>query len=309
MKIGYPARNLRIGCTPAHTFRLGSYREERFRETIAQNLDCLEKTLQYNAQHGLRFFRIGSDIIPFASHPVCGVRWWEEFAGRLAALGEFIRRERFRISMHPGQFTIVNTADDALFANTVAELVYHDRLMRGLCLDDTHKVQIHVGGIYGDKAASLDRFAARFAELPDAVQRRLVIENDDRLFTLADCLTLHERIGVPLVFDNLHHHLHNRGESVLDAFAAARATWHDADGETRRHGVPMMDYSDPDTTPGARTGKHAQSVNAAAFAALLVMVEQHSPGADYDVMLELKDKEGSALAARPFAATLQQFVH
>lgn len=285
MKIGYPARNLSIGCTPAHTFRLASFTDERFMATVTLNLDCLVAILRYNAEHDVRFFRIGSDLIPFASHPVNTLAWWDVFAETLAEIGAFIREQNMRISMHPGQFTIINTPNDTLFATTAAELVYHARLLEAFGLDETSKLQLHVGGIYGDKSLSIQRFAERFVTLPANVQARVVVENDDRLFSVADCCRLYDLIGIPMVFDNLHHKLLNEGEPLAEAFASARATWQDVGV------IPMMDYSDQ--APDARPGKHAEHIDAEAFAAFL----SEAGDADYDIMLELKDKESSALDA------------
>lgn len=288
IRVGYPARNLSIGCTTAHTFRLASYSEARLLETLARNLDCLIATLHFNLEHDLRFFRIGSDLIPFGSHPVQTADWQTPFTTQWDTIAALIHDHQMRISMHPGQFTLVNTPNDALFAATTAELVHHVRLLERLNLDPRHKIQIHVGGIYGDKAASLERFAARWETLPASVKARLVIENDDRLFSVADCRWLHTRIETPIIFDNLHHELLSSGETVAEGFTLAYATWRDADG------VPMMDYSQQDMTDKARAGKHAAHLDAAAFAAFIASI-----GApEVDIMLEMKDKEGSALAAR-----------
>ncbi|MEW5802880.1 MAG: hypothetical protein AB1847_12345 [bacterium] len=59
-------------------------------------------------------------------------------------------------------------------------------------LDYAAKIQIHVvGGIYGNRPKSIERFVERFAELDEKIKQRLVIENDDRNYTLKDCLDIH----------------------------------------------------------------------------------------------------------------------
>lgn len=82
MKIGYPCINTSIGCTANSTFRLKNYSEENMVEKINNNLDCLEKILNYNVEKGFLFFRISSDLVPFASHPICTFNWRGYFKKR-----------------------------------------------------------------------------------------------------------------------------------------------------------------------------------------------------------------------------------
>jgi UV DNA damage endonuclease len=285
MRIGYPCINRSLGVAPNRTFRLASYSPARLRETIALNLDALERTLQYNVAHGLLYFRIGSELIPFASHPVCDIDWREEFGARLRSIGRMVTRAGMRIAMHPDQFVVLNSPDSGIVARSVAELEYHCAVLDTMGLPAHAKVQLHVGGVYGDKGSALNRFADTCASLAPAVRKRLVIENDDRLFALADCLSLHERVGVPILFDTFHHECLNRGESLRAAFRGAARTW------GRRDGPPLVDYSSQ--KPGARTGSHTESIDIRHFRATIRALD----GFDFDIMLEIKDKEESALRA------------
>ncbi len=192
MRIGYPCINRSIGCTASRTFRLASYTEERLKETVKGNLACLQNILEYNRNHGMLFFRITSDLVPFASHPVCTFPWQTHFAGEFEQIGEYIRKHGFRISMHPDQFVLLNAPDEGVFQRSIADLVYQTQVLDLMGLDPTAKVQIHVGGAYGDKPLSMDRFADRYELLDPVIKNRLVIENDERLYTISDCLALHE---------------------------------------------------------------------------------------------------------------------
>ncbi len=285
MRIGYVAQNLSLDCTPSSTFRLASYSAERLRATVARNLACLKRILQYNAAHGLLNYRITSDLVPFASHPVCDVDWATEFSTELAALGVYAREQGMRLSMHPGQYILIGSPSEATWRSSAAELEYHAAVLDRMGMDATARLQIHVGGVYGDKLASSARFVERFALLPENVRRRLVIENDERLYGVLDCLRISEAAGMPILFDDFHFRLKDDGIPYSEALALTRATWREADG------VPLVDYSSQQ--PEKRFGSHALTLDEADFAAFLERI-----GTDeVDVMLEIKDKNESALKA------------
>lgn len=80
-----------------------------------------------------------------------------------------------------------------------------------------NKVNIHIGGVYGDKESTLERFAANFQLLSDNCKKRLTLENDDWgcAFAVKDLLPLSRKCNIPIVFD-FHHHKFCSGEVQLD---------------------------------------------------------------------------------------------
>ena len=285
MRIGYPCINRSIGCSPSRTFRLASYSDERVKKTVNVNLVCLLKIFSYNVDHGMLFFRITSDMVPFASHPVCTFPWREHFTDEFRRIGEYTRSHRFRISMHPDQFVLLNAPDRGVLERSIADLMYQSQVLDLLGLDDSAKLQIHLGGVYQDKTASMERFIKNYEGLDETIRRRLVIENDERLYTISDCLSIHEHTGVPVLFDVFHHSLNNNNERTPDLLGPVRATWKKTDG------IPMVDYSSQE--PGKRTGAHAESIDQRDFLSFL----HSSMPYDFDIMLEIKDKEKSAMSA------------
>ena len=285
MRIGYPCINRTLECRGNRTFRLKSYSEERLVETVAGNLDCLRRILEFNAARGILFFRITSDLVPFASHPVCRFDWGEHFQGEFRRIGRFIRKHRIRISMHPDQFTLLNSLKEEIFQRSRRELLYHARVLDLLGLNLTAKIQIHVGGVYGDKDDAIQRFIARYGTLEEEIRRRLVIENDDVSYTLSDCLAVSSETGVPVLFDVFHHSVNPSGEPVPEAVRLAAGTWR------KRDGILMADYSS--RRPGGSRGNHAESIDIPDFRKFLAA----SRPVDFDLMLEIKDKEKSALKA------------
>jgi UV DNA damage endonuclease len=295
MKIGYPCINWTIGCKGDRRFRLNSYSEKRLIDTARNNLDCLLQILRFNVQHGILFFRITSDLIPFASHAVCQFDWLSHFRREFEEIGSYINLHDIRISMHPGQFTLLNTPDDSVLENSTRELLYHAQVLDAMALDSTAKIQLHVGGVYGDKGKGILRFIERYKSLDEQIKNRLVIENDDRNYSLTDCLRIHAEIGIPVLFDVLHHELNNSGEGLKDAFALFTKTWEEEDG------IPMVDYSQR-RTAGLNI-RHSESIDVEQFKRFL---EQTRPF-NYDVMLEIKDKEKSALRALPILVSDPRF--
>ncbi len=285
MKIGYPCINRTIGCTADRTFRLKSYSDSRLVETVENNLSCLLKILKFNVENAILFFRITSDLVPFASHPINWIDWASHFKEELREIGGFIKANNVRISMHPDQFNVLNSPDENVFERTVAELSYHAQVLDTMNLGEDAKIQLHVGGVYGDKARSMDRYVSRVGQLPKAVRQRLVIENDDRLYTLQDCVSLSSEVGIPVIFDTFHHQLNGSGEGVQEAMVLVGPTWKSVDG------IPMVDYSSQ--SAGQRRGHHAESLDSSDFQQFLHQTSPH----DFDIMLEIKDKEASALKA------------
>jgi len=114
-----------------------------------------------------------------------------------------------------------------------------------------------------------------------------VIENDDRLYTLRDCLRIHEEIGIPVLFDVFHHEVNSSGETVWESLKLITQTW------GKRDGVPMIDYSSQE--PGERARKHAETIDLAHFQWFIDVI--NDLGFDGDIVLEIKDKERSAVKA------------
>jgi UV DNA damage endonuclease len=198
--------------------------------------------------------------------------------------------------MHPGQYTVLNSPDISVIERSKKELLYHRQVLDALGIDTSAKIQIHIGGVYGNKPASMARFIDVYGSLDQAIRRRLVIENDDLRYTLHDCMKVYERTGIPVLFDTFHHELNSSGENIGNAFSAFTRTWNQEDG------IPMVDYSNRDES-GVRI-KHAESIDIDHFKRLLVQTGRF----DFDLMLEIKDKERSALKAIKVANHDKRFI-
>jgi UV DNA damage endonuclease len=302
MRLGFAVKVLGDGGLPSHDTR-----RWQSDPSLGVSLDCLEAVLEYAAGHGIDMYRMATALAPYASHPDLP-QFRDQparFAQRLAEVGETARRLDVRLSTHPGQYTVLNSEDERVRALAVEELEVQAELFDGMGLGPEAVVVLHVGGAAGGHDAALDRFVAGFEALSDAARARLVVENDDRTFSLRDVLALAERIGRPVVWDILHHHC-NDPDRIPDreALELALATW--PEGVT-----PKMHYSTPKTAIEEQAKKvgrrverklvlpqlraHADMIDPIGFEHF---VTETAAGLDVDVMLEAKGKDLALLTLR-----------
>jgi UV DNA damage endonuclease len=112
--------------------------------------------------------------------------------------------------------------------------------MMGLSRTPYNKINIHLGGVYGDKESAMDRFCKNFELLPDSVKTRLTVENDDKatMYSVKELYNgIYKRIGVPVVFDYHHHRFCDGGLTEQEALELAMSTW-------PQEIVPVVHYSE-----------------------------------------------------------------
>ncbi|KAK4444628.1 putative UV-damage endonuclease [Podospora aff. communis PSN243] len=253
------------------------------------NARDIAKMLRWNEKYGIRFMRLSSEMFPFASHPEHGYKLAPFASEVLAEAGRIAAELGHRLTTHPGQFTQLGSPRKEVITASVRDLEYHDEMLSLLRLpeqQDRDAVMIlHMGGVYGDKAATLNRFRENYAQLSPSVKARLVLENDDVSWSVHDLLPVCEELNIPLVLDYHHHNIifdsDRCREGTLDISQPEiseriAATW-------RRKGIRQkMHYSEP--CDGAVTPRDRR---------------KHSPRVktlppcppDMDLMIEAKDKE------------------
>ena len=286
-RLGFVASVLSEGISTSHTCRLRNATPDRLRELIGQNLDALDRAASFLERHRILLYRITSNLIPFASHDVNALRWWDEFAPRFADLAGRFRALGIRVSTHPGQFTVLNSPIAGVVRAAMLELKYHARLMDLFDPTPSAKIVLHVGGLYGGtEAEGMERFCAVASDLPDAVRQRLVIENDDRLFDAEEALTVARRVRVPVVFDWLHHTANPCRAPLDEILPAIFETWTPVDGRPKVHLSSQA--------AGAKPGAHAAFVDPADALAFFAVLPQRP----FDCMLEAKEKDRALLKLR-----------
>lgn len=285
MNIGYACLAIAVPESGMKNCTLKNAKEERLSSLIEHNLNSLDRMIDYNIRSGIKLFRISSDLIPFGSSLAGELPWQDMFSEKLAIIGDKIRSAGMRVSMHPGQYTVLNSPDKLVAERAVQDLEYHSRVLHSLGLEREHKIVLHMGGAYGDKKQSASRFISRYKQLSPAVQSRLVLENDDKLFNIRDVLDTAIAAGIPAVYDNLHNAVNPADKPIqdIDWIKNCSETWQKKDGPQKIH------YSQQH--PGKKPGAHSQFIEIDKF---LEFYQQLSE-MDLDIMLEVKDKNLSAL--------------
>lgn len=286
MEIGYACLTVGVAGTKLKSCRKSKADDETLKAIIQHNLQALNAMLNYNIQRDIRLLRISSDIIPFGSHPINSLKWREIFADELSALGQKAKEHHIRLSMHPGQYTVLNSPHEDVAARAAEDLRYHTRFLDALGMDSQNKIVLHIGGAYGNKKAALARFAENYKKLQQNIRDRLLIENDDKIFNIKEVLELGRQNEIPVVFDNLHNQI-NPFNSDEDAslIRLAADTWKTKDGR------PCIHYSQQ--ARGKKPGAHSDTIDLAEFSAFARNLEEQ--GLDVDIMLEVKDKNLSAV--------------
>lgn len=285
MAIGYACMHIGSEKTKFSAIRLKSATPQRIRNVITTNLKALESIIEYNNKNDIRLFRICSEIIPFGSHPVNKVEWWKEFRDELGHIGSKIREYKMRVSMHPGQYTVLNSPVIDIYEKSVDDLEYHCRILDLLGCDSTCKMTLHVGGVYCDKRTAVMRFIRRYKELSDNIKRRLIIENDDKSYNARDVLSISERTGIPVVYDSFHNE-NNAVDSKLSTYDwidVCRSTWKSEDGLQKIH------YSQ--ANDNGVLGAHSQHIISKNFMDFYRGLHNKN----IDIMIEVKDKNLSAM--------------
>ena len=237
MAIGYACITVGVQNTGLSRCILKNATEDNIRKITEANLSALEAMVDYNIKNGIKLFRISSDIIPFGSHPINKVQWWYEFKEILSRIGEKIDVSGMRISMHPGQYTVLNAIEPRVLQNAIEDLKYHAAFLDALDIDKKNKIILHIGGVYGDKVKSSKVFIKNYFNLPQTLKDRLIIENDDKSYTISDVIAISKEIDAPVVFDNLHHQINptNRKLFIFRSWVVpAPARWWSPAGTTSR---------------------------------------------------------------------------
>ena len=272
---------------------------------LSVSLAYVRDMFEYLYSRDIHFYRLAGQLAPYVTHPDLPAfhRQIEECGNELAMMGDLARQYRIRLSMHPAHYIQLSSPDAARVARSCQELAVAAALMDAMGLGTEAVLVVHVGGVYGDAAASRERFVRNLDRMPPAARQRLALENDDRHYGVQDLLWIHQRTGLRLVLDTLHHRCLNPvGESLVEALRAVLATW-------PANQQPKIHFSSPRTAlrelyrQGQRylqaplPNQHSDFLDPFDFIDLL-RTARRAELRPFDIMLEAKAKDLALLRLR-----------
>ncbi|KAJ8086840.1 hypothetical protein PM082_005665 [Marasmius tenuissimus] len=252
------------------------------KELGRKNVEDLLTIIQWNEDNKIRFLRMSSEMFPFASHGVYGYSL-DYCASLLAQAGDLARKYGHRLTTHPGQFTQLGSPKPGVVEASIRELNYHSEMLDLMGVGADGVMVIHGGGVYEDKAATIERLKKNIRDLlPAGPRARLVLENDELCYNAEDLLPVCEELDIPLIFDYHHDSLYPSSISPSEIIRRANAIFH-------RRGIrPKQHLSEP--RPGAVTIMEKRA-HADRCASLPKEMEEEGVSMDVDLMIEAKDKE------------------
>ena len=258
-------------------------------ELTLLNARDIIKILQWNKEHKINFFRLSSAIVPWGDKlELTQLKDYKAIKSALKEAGDYAKENGIRITSHPGPFVVLTSPKDNVVHNAICDLELHGKIfdMMGLSQTPYNKINIHCNGVYGDKKSAMDRFCENFKKLSKSVQSRLTVENDDKatMYSVKDLMYIHNKIGIPIVFD-YHHHTFCTGDlSEEEAVKLAASTW-------PKDITPVVHYSESkalhENNKKIKPQAHADYINSL----------PNTYELELDIMVEAKAKE---LAILPF---------
>lgn len=200
---------------------------EKLDAIILHNLKSLFKAIVFCRKNQILSFRITSTLLPLYTHPECkysinSLPSSEEIFSIFQKCKEYSKKNNVRLVFHPDQFVVLNSPRKMVVEKSIEDLLYHTYLSNLLGAD---VINIHGGGIYGDKIKALQGLRDVIHNLPHEITSRLTLENDDKSYTPSDLLPICEKFTIPLVYDIHHHRCLKDHLTEEEASKMAYATW------------------------------------------------------------------------------------
>lgn len=249
-------------------------------ERIRLNFKNFKKVLKYNYDNKIKFYRMTHTMFPLFTHPSVNIDYKEIFKEDFKRLKESISKYNIRIDTHPDEFCLLTSEKISVTLNSIEILKFHLSIFKLLGING--KCVLHIGSSKPTKEEALDRFKINYNKLPEELKSLIILENDDKTYTVTDTLTLCEELNIPMVLD-YHHFIcnHEKNERIDKLLPRIIKTWENTNLN------PKMHFSCSLNSKQKRN--HSTYLNYNSFIKFLKLLKPLNT--DIDVMLEAKGKD------------------
>ncbi|OEH93062.1 UV DNA damage repair endonuclease UvsE [Bacillus solimangrovi] len=291
VRMGYVAMSVHLqNCSPSQTMTHARFKKLFDRDAAIRKLERIARSnvtnclrlLKHNIAHDIAFFRLSSKLIPLANHmDLKGWNYIKSIKKELNDIESFLAKYKMRIDFHPDHFVLLNSKKVDILNQSIITLKMHRNLLTGMGIHPKHRCVLHVGGAYDDRDKALEQFIYNWGFVPVDLQEMIMLENDDKSFTMNDTLYLCEKLAIPIVFDYHHHLAHNDNHNWQEHWDRVVSTWDNSPLPIKMH------ISSPRSSDDFRA--HADYIDAKMF--LKFLREINGSVSIIDCMIEAKKKD------------------
>ncbi len=282
IRLGYVSISKTLNITCSKTITYSNFKKNndlnKLDKIIIENLNNLEKIIDYNIKNNIHFYRLTSKLIPLATIDNIDFDYINKYKKYYQKIGQKINEHQIRIDVHPDQFCVLNSTKSEVVKNTHKILEYHYNILEALNIKDK-VIILHVGSSVLGKENSIKRFINNFYKLPSHIRKCIVIENDDKIYNVLDCLNLCKQLNIPFILD-YHHHICNSIDNIEDYLADIFNTW---------KYIPKIHFSSHKANTKKDFRSHHDYINIDDFIDFLNKIKGLND--NLDIMIEAKAKD------------------
>ena len=280
IRLGYVSISKTLELTCSKTITYTNFKKDdnfnKIDEIIVENLNNLEKIIDYNIKNNIHFYRLTSNLIPLATKSDVVFDYILKYKKQYQKIGDKINNSKMRVDVHPDQFCVLNSTKKEVLDNTFQILEYHYKILEALNIKNKIII-LHIGSNVFGKENSIKRFINNFYKLPNYIQKCIAIENDDKIYNIIDCINLCKKLNIPFVLD-YHHHICNNVCEIDDYLDEIFKTWKT---------TPKIHFSSPKNKTKKDFRSHHDYINIDDFINFLQKIKN----INLDIMLEAKAKD------------------
>ena len=255
--------------------KLGNLGYDKLESVITSNLKSLEKILKYNVKNDIYFYRMSSRIIPLLTHPNVNIDL-NKYKAYFVNIGKIINDNKMRVDLHINPYYVLNSVNDDVVQSTINICKIYRNMFNLMKIKSN--IIFHIGGKTISKEEGIKRFIKNYNLLDKDIKDLIIIENDDKIYNILDCIEISKKTSVKICVDYHHFKCNNCGENIKDYLKNIFSGYKE---------LPKMHFSSPKSKKEFRA--HSEYVDVKEFVDFLSILKEINM--DLDIMIEAKMKD------------------